>query len=83
MMIQSNGLVSACFLDWNKSLIMGDSNTEYLNDIWLGEKFNSFRKMMLEEKRKEHSFCSKCGQLRYGMADDIDTYAKELREKFA
>ena len=79
--INSDGLASACFLDWSRKLIIGDVKTESVKDIWNGEKLFNYQKMFLEKKRKEHPVCGNCGQMSHGLPDDIDSYADMLLEK--
>lgn len=79
--INSDGLASACFLDWSKKLIIGDAKSESVKDIWNGEKLLNYQKMFLQKKRKEHPFCGNCGQMSHGLPDDIDAYAEELLNK--
>lgn len=79
--INSDGTVSLCFLDWRHSIIMGDLKFESFKSIWDGLKYRYFRRLMLKKIRKDHCFCSKCQQLKYGAADNIDPFAEELLEK--
>jgi radical SAM protein with 4Fe4S-binding SPASM domain len=81
--INSDGSVSACFLDWARKLIIGDVKKESVKDIWNGEKLLNYQKMFLEKKRKEHPVCGNCGQMSHGMPDDIDVYAEELLNKLS
>jgi radical SAM protein with 4Fe4S-binding SPASM domain len=73
--INSDGLVSLCFLDWAKKLIIGDTKKENVKEIWNGEKLKDFQKMFLTKKRKNHPICKNCGQLTHGLPDDIDNYS--------
>lgn len=43
MTIKSNGEVAMCVQDYNNEIILGDSNTEKLSDIWNGEKYLKLR----------------------------------------
>jgi len=79
--INSDGLVSACFLDWSRKLSIGDVKTESVKDIWNGKKLKELQKMFLMKKRKEHPVCKNCGQMSHGMPDDIDHFAEELLER--
>lgn len=79
--INSDGSVSACFLDWSRKLIIGDVKKESIKDIWNGEKLLSYQKMFLEKKRKQHPICGNCGQMSHGLPDDIDDCANELFKK--
>jgi wyosine [tRNA(Phe)-imidazoG37] synthetase (radical SAM superfamily) len=44
MTIKSNAEVAMCMEDFNNEIILGDSRTEKLYDIWNGEKYHQFRK---------------------------------------
>lgn len=79
--INSNGLASACFLDWSRKLIIGNIKNESVKDIWNGKKLIEFQKMFLHKKRKEHLICKNCGQMSHGLPDDIDNYANILLER--
>ena len=76
--VNSDGSVSACFLDWSRKLIMGDVKKESIKEIWNGAKLRDFQKMFLRKKRKNHIICGKCGQMSHGLPDNIDNYAEEL-----
>ncbi len=77
----SDGTASACFLDWERKLIIGDAKTESVKDIWNGAKLLAHRQMMLRKERKQHPVCGNCGQMSHGMADDIDNHAEILLKK--
>ena len=79
--INSDGLASACFLDWNRKLIIGDAKTESVKDIWNGIILQ-YQLMNLDGNRKDHNICKDCSQLSHGMPVDLDKYRKELREKW-
>lgn len=78
MYVNSDGMVSLCFLDWKHELLLGDAKTQSLKDIWTGDKLKEYRKMFLRGERKGHRVCAECGQLRQGAPDDIDAYREEL-----
>lgn len=79
--INSDGLASACFLDWSRKLIIGDAKRESVKDIWRGSKLLNYQKMFLKKERKNHSICGDCGQMTHGLPDDIDAYAEMLLER--
>ncbi len=60
MVVNSDGLVSACCMDWQQKLITGDANTELLHDIWKGEKLKKIRKIHIENNEAELSACATC-----------------------
>lgn len=76
--INSDGLASVCFLDWGRKMIVGDTRTESVPEIWSGKQMRAYRKMFLEGKRKGHSVCGNCGQMTHGLPDNIDPFQKEI-----
>lgn len=78
MVVNSNGMVSPCCVDWERKLIIGDANYEKIKDIWNGEKLRKLQKLHLSGGRKNHTVCSSCRMPEYGSQDDIDDYAKEI-----
>lgn len=79
--VNSDGTVSACFLDWERRLIVGDTNKSSLPEIWNGDAMNALRRLMLEKRRGEHPVCCRCGQLTHGTIDNIDIYSEEILKK--
>lgn len=79
--INSDGLVSVCFLDWGRKLIIGDAKTESVQNIWNGDIMKSYRKMFLEGKRKQHKVCGNCGQMTHGRPDNLDPHRDLVLEK--
>lgn len=57
--ITSDGLVSACVLDYSQDLIVGDLNISTLQEVWTGEVYREFRKRHLE-KRLKGGICFNC-----------------------
>jgi MoaA/NifB/PqqE/SkfB family radical SAM enzyme len=76
--INSDGLVSVCFLDWARKMVVGDANSASLEDIWNGPKMRGYRKMFLNGERRNHALCKSCGQMTHGLPDNIDSYASEI-----
>jgi MoaA/NifB/PqqE/SkfB family radical SAM enzyme len=79
--VQYDGVVSACFLDWNRKLVVGDVVNDNLVDIWNGLTMASYRREMLLKKRNKIAICKDCDQLRAGEPVNIDHIAEELLEK--
>ena len=82
MSVNADGLVSSCFLDWERKLIVGDVRQENLVDIWSSDAFNQLRLQHLEGKRCENAVCQNCGQLSHCLPDNIDPYQQVLLQKF-
>jgi len=80
--INSDGTVSACYIDWKCDLILGDLRTETFKSVWNGDKLKRFQIMMLRGERHSHPFCGNCQQLVYGAPDILDPYADELLKKY-
>jgi len=81
MAINSDGFVSLCFLDWAKTLEIGNVNKKSVREIWTGKQMKQYQKMFLEGGRKKHPFCGDCGQMTHGLPDNIDSYSKDLLNK--
>nr|WP_295444595.1 radical SAM protein [uncultured Thiodictyon sp.] len=82
MSVNADGLVSACFLDWGRKLLMGDVRRQSLKSIWHSEQLNAHRLMHLEGKRSQHPVCRSCGQLSHCLPDNLDAYRDHLRPRF-
>lgn len=76
--IHSDGHASACFLDWNKKLVIGDAKNESLKSLWNDKLMGSIRKTMLNKERKNHPVCYECNQLIAGMPVDLDDYSEDI-----
>lgn len=58
--IHSNGIVSACSMDWKFATQYGDVTHERLSDIWNGEKHRGFQLMHLTGRLKKIPYCEAC-----------------------
>lgn len=81
MNINFNGNVSACSFDWRHAHIMGNADITPLKDIWLGEKYNEFRKLQLKKQRNMNEYCNGCEAV-YNLLDNIDDYGDLLLQRF-
>jgi MoaA/NifB/PqqE/SkfB family radical SAM enzyme len=79
--IHADGDASACFLDWNKKLVIGDAKNESLKSLWEDRTFWSLRNTMLNKNRKRHPVCFECNQLIAGMPVDLDAHAKDILKR--
>lgn len=80
--VNADGLVSACFQDWKRELVVGDIRTDSLKHIWNSTKMNDLRLLHLEGKRCAKNLCSNCGQLTHCMADDLGPNRQEILDRF-
>ena len=60
LLVNWDGKVTCCCVDFNEDLIVGDLNKESLLDIWNGEKMKHFRKLHIEKRFDEMPLCGKC-----------------------
>ena len=80
--VNADGLVSSCFLDWGRKLVVGDVRKQGLRSIWHSENMNALRRQHLEGKRRQNPVCSQCGQLTHCLPDNIDAYRERLLPRF-
>lgn len=58
--IKANGDVSACCLEWDGTLKMGNINGQSLREIWNGERAKAIRSLHLSGMRSQLSMCRDC-----------------------
>lgn len=80
--VNADGLVSACFLDWGRNLLVGDTRKQTLKSIWTSEGMNALRLQHLQGSRMANPVCSQCGQLSHCLPDNIDAFREELLPRF-
>jgi radical SAM protein with 4Fe4S-binding SPASM domain len=80
--VNSDGLVSSCFLDWGRKLIIGDVRQQSMKAIWNSDRMNMLRLQHLEGRRRENSVCGNCGQLSHCLPDSIDAHRPMLLARF-
>ena len=70
--VNSDGLVSACCMDWTQELLTGDTKKETIQEIWKGDKLKHLRHMHKHEREKELPICSTCNY--WGWQERLDQY---------
>jgi radical SAM protein with 4Fe4S-binding SPASM domain len=80
--VNADGLVSSCFLDWGRKLVIGDVRTQSMKDIWNSDRMNALRLQHLEGRRRQNGVCGNCGQLSHCLPDNIDAHRLPLLAKF-
>jgi radical SAM protein with 4Fe4S-binding SPASM domain len=60
LLINYDGTVSTCCVDWSCGTIVGDINSESFIDIWEGDRLREFRLMHLNGDRSNIKVCSDC-----------------------
>ena len=80
--MNADGLVSSCFLDWGRKLVIGDVRRQSMKEIWNSERMNALRLQHLEGRRRQNGVCGNCGQLSHCLPDSIDAHRLTLLKKF-
>lgn len=79
--INSDGSVSSCFMDWQHKNILGNVKEKSFYDIWNSKEVFELRKAHLTGDLSKFGICKDCGQLKFGMADNIDEHAEVILRK--
>ena len=79
MVINSDGTVSTCNQDWKRKLVVGDTVTQNLKDIWLGDNINLYRMIHLDGNRRKIEICANCDAVSYCTLDNIDAASSEIK----
>jgi radical SAM protein with 4Fe4S-binding SPASM domain len=80
--VNADGLVSSCFLDWGRKLVIGDVREQSMKQIWNSERMNALRLQHLEGRRLQNGVCGNCGQLSHCLPDNIDAHRPMLLKRF-
>jgi radical SAM protein with 4Fe4S-binding SPASM domain len=78
--VNFNGKITVCNEDFAYTTVIGDVNNENLINIWNGERFFEFRKMLLEGRRRENPSCENCYYLQC-LPDNIDNERAEILKR--
>lgn len=81
MVINSDGKTSLCVGDWRHKLGYGDVSRQSVKEVWLGDVIRSHRIAHLENRRTENSFCAACQVISHGTLENVDAFAKEIRQR--
>ena len=58
--VNADGRVSACCVDWNCDLIIGDLKQNTLKEIWHGDKINALRRKHMKGNWDQIPRCAEC-----------------------
>lgn len=83
MQINPDGKVAPCY-SFEYPEIMGDCNSESVCQIWTGEKFQSFRRKMLDGIKNVCEICAHCNIIKYRLfpEDALNREDAERLKKF-
>ena len=76
MVLNANGDVTACCVDWNKNTRVGNVRETPLSEIWHGENFRELRRLHIENRRHENASCRNCTYL-FTVPDNLDDLSAE------
>lgn len=65
MVILASGNVTFCNFDVQDGYYMGNVNDQTIREIWRGDKFEVWRKLVLDLKFEEVPLCAKCEDWKY------------------
>lgn len=79
MAVRSDGTVSPCCVDWAGGTNIGSVLEQNIREIWNGDRMYEFRKMQLENRRRENPSCRNCDLPNNGYytRDNIDGFPVE------
>ena len=60
MVILQDGSVTACCLDYDGKIVLGNVNEQSIYDIWHGEKYRKIRKDFKKLNYRDYEPCQKC-----------------------
>lgn len=81
IVVNANGTVSACCVDWQRKLLIGDTKVESLTDIWKSEKLRNLQILHLEGKRNKHPICKSCHLAESCSGDNLDKNTSMLLKR--
>lgn len=65
MVILANGNVTFCNFDVADGFYMGNVNTKRIADIWRNDKFEAWRRLVLDRRFEDVPLCAKCEDWKY------------------
>lgn len=77
LMVNVNGDVTVCCVDWNKGIRVGNVFESSLQSIWNGQEMRALRQMHILGKRKENRSCANC-QFLYTVPDNLDNMSDSM-----
>lgn len=83
MVINHDGVVVACCVDWSRQYVIGDVAREPVRDVWNSPKMRDLQIRHLRGEREQVPMCRGCNALMSCTIDNIDAQAPQLVEKFA
>lgn len=83
MIVNTEGIVCACCMDWKAEHSLGDLKKDPIADIWNGAVLKNLQKMHLLGKRESIHICRGCAAPSAFTIDNMDKYADEVLERLS
>lgn len=81
MVINDQGIVHLCCVDWKSEYKLGDLKNENIGDVWQGEVLKKYQMLHLNKKKNCIGICKDCESLSASTIDDIDAYTEEILKR--
>ena len=81
MVINYDGVVVACCVDWKRQYVIGDVSRESVYNIWNGAALRELQLRHLKGEREAVDLCRGCTALTSCTIDNVDAHAGELLAK--
>ncbi|KTE92012.1 radical SAM protein [Desulfitobacterium hafniense] len=78
LVINSDGTVTHCIVDWNHMKTIGNVREQSVYDIWNGEALRQIQLEHLRGNRRKQLLCDQCMEIESAAVDNIDDYREEL-----
>ena len=80
LVVKSNGDVVPCCVAWEKSLVVGNANTQTLREIWQGEALARIHRLHLSGQGQSLAACAKCDTI-FNSPDSVDSLTAQEYER--
>ncbi|MCU7834972.1 MAG: radical SAM protein [gamma proteobacterium symbiont of Taylorina sp.] len=80
LVVNWDGKVTVCSVDWNTEIEVGDLNTQTINEVYTGNKVKAARRSQIQQKYKSYNVCQDCsvwvsvGDMSQWFAEQKDYY---------
>lgn len=81
MLVNANGQVVPCCVDFKRVNVIGDIRNESITDIWFGEQMKAMQLRHLRGLKCKTKPCVDCTMNDYGDPDNIDSQAVEALQR--
>lgn len=81
MVINDQGIVHLCCVDWKCQYLLGDLKRDRIADIWNGDKLRTYQCIHLKTGKSNIEICRDCESLSANTIDDLDQYTDEILKR--